>query len=63
VEFKNKVMAFAEEMLNLAAQWCYRIDDTSIRRWEKEETLYKAQRMMLYGGAVIKNCQPMTLVT
>jgi hypothetical protein len=43
VEFKKKVIAFAEETLNLAAQQHYRIDKTNNRRWKKQmEEMYTA---------------------
>jgi hypothetical protein len=51
-----------EEMSNLDAQRHYRINETSIRRWKKIKE-YMAQRVMLCGGTVIRNCQMMTLVT
>jgi hypothetical protein len=59
-EFKKK----EEETSNLAVQWCYRIDETKIRRWKKQkEQLCTVQSMILCGRAVIKNCQTMPLVT
>jgi hypothetical protein len=64
VEFKKKLIAFAEGTSNLAVRWCYGIDETNLRRWKKEkEQLYTAWRMMLFGRTVIVNYQLMTLVT
>jgi hypothetical protein len=55
---------FAEDTLNLAVQWCYRIDKTNIRWWKKQKgRLYTAWRMLLCGRTVKKDCHMMTLVT
>jgi hypothetical protein len=53
-----------EETSNFAVQQCYGIDDTNVRWWKKQkEQLYMAQRVMLCGRTMIRDCQMMTLVT
>jgi hypothetical protein len=55
---KRRLIAFAEEMSNLAMQWRYGMNKTNVRWWKKQkEQLYIAQRMTHCGRTMIKNSQ------
>jgi hypothetical protein len=61
---KRRLIAFAEEMSNLAVQRHYGMNKTNVRWWKKQkEQLYMARRMTHCGRTMIKNSQIMTQQT